>query len=158
VRYRETHRVDLSLQLDWIRHSIPREANVPASSDSAAKESHPMTTHAPAPQGAPAIEARSLELQSQRSVDQLDDQYVHACYVNFCRVTGTPEELILDFGLNPQPLGPSAEPLVIRQRVVTNFYTAKRLLHALQMTVQRHEAAFGVLEVDVHKRLRTARG
>jgi hypothetical protein len=35
-----------------------------------------------------------------------------------------------------------------------NFFTAKRLLAALQMSVQRHEAVFGVLETDIQKRLR----
>jgi hypothetical protein len=36
---------------------------------------------------------------------------------------------------------------------VLNFFTAKRLAVALQMAVQRHEAAFGNLETDVQKRL-----
>ncbi|OYV78797.1 MAG: hypothetical protein B7Z73_19430 [Planctomycetia bacterium 21-64-5] len=76
-----------------------------------------------------------------------------AMYANFCRVTGTPEELIIDFGLNPQPFGVPTEPVVVNQRIVTNFYTAKRMLHALQLTVQRHEQAFGVLETDVQKRV-----
>ena len=67
-------------------------------------------------------------------------------YANFCRVTGTPEELIINFGLNPQPFGVPTEPIAITQRIVTNFFTAKRMLHALQLTVQRHEATFGVLE------------
>jgi hypothetical protein len=76
-----------------------------------------------------------------------------ASYANFCRVTGTPEELIVDFGLNPQPFGPPSDPLIINQRIILNYYTAKRLLQALGMTVQRHEAAFGVLETDVQKRV-----
>ncbi|MBQ4194634.1 MAG: DUF3467 domain-containing protein, partial [Thermoguttaceae bacterium] len=36
---------------------------------------------------------------------RIDDSNVVATYANFCRVTGTPEELIVDFGLNPQPMG-----------------------------------------------------
>ena len=74
-------------------------------------------------------------------------------YVNFCRVTGTPEELIIDFGLNPQPFGTPTVPIAITQRIVTNFFTAKRMLHALQLTLQRHEAMFGVLETDVKRRV-----
>jgi hypothetical protein len=84
---------------------------------------------------------------------QIDDAKALANYANFCRVTGTPEELIIDFGLNPQPVGIPTQPIVITQRIVTNFFTAKRLLHALQLTVQRHEATFGVLETDVQKRV-----
>ena len=69
-------------------------------------------------------------------------------------MTGSPEELIVDFGLNPQPMGIPKDPIKVSQRVIVNFYTAKRLLAALQMSVQRHEAIFGVLETDVQKRLR----
>ena len=84
---------------------------------------------------------------------RVDDSKLTAMYANFCRVTGTPEELIIDFGLNPQPFGVPSEPVIVNQRIVTNFYTAKRMLHALQLTVQRHEQAFGVLETDVQKRV-----
>ncbi len=92
--------------------------------------------------------------QPQRAQIQIDDSHVNASYANFCRVTGTPEELIIDFGLNPQPLGIPTTPIPVTQRVITNFYTAKRMLHALSMTVQRHEQTFGVLEIDVQKRIR----
>jgi hypothetical protein len=74
-------------------------------------------------------------------------------YANFARVTGSPEELILDFGLNPQPFGAPTSPISIQRRLVLNFFTAKRLLAALSMAVQRHEMAFGVLETDVNKRV-----
>ena len=87
---------------------------------------------------------------------KVDDSKAYACYANFCRVTGTPEELIIDFALNQQPMGAITEPLVITQRIVTNFYTAKRLLHALALSVQRHEAAFGVVETNVQKRITPA--
>ena len=101
--------------------------------------------HAPAPAEQPTAVRPQL---------QVDDKNVVATYANFCRVTGTPEELIVDFGLNPQPIGVPTAPITITQRIITNFYTAKRILHALSMTVQRHEAAFGVLEIDVQKRVR----
>lgn len=84
----------------------------------------------------------------------VDDSNVMALYANFCRVTGSPEELIIDFGLNPQPVGIPKDPIQVRQRIIINYYTAKRLLAALNMSVQRHEAVFGVLETDINKRLR----
>ena len=90
----------------------------------------------------------------QRQQIQIDDSNTVATYGNFCRIMGTPEEVIIDFGLNPQPMGTPTEPIVVRQRVITKYYTAKRMLHALQLTVQRHEATFGVLEIDVRRRLR----
>lgn len=90
---------------------------------------------------------------------RVDESKLMAMYANFCRVTGTPEELIIDFGLNAQPFGIPDEPVSVNQRIVTNYFTAKRLLHALQLTIQRHEAAFGVLETDVQRRvLPSARG
>ncbi len=85
---------------------------------------------------------------------QVDDSRAIASYANFCRVTGTPEELIIDFGLNSQPFGVPTEPIQVNQRIITNFFTAKRLLHVLTLTIQRHEATFGVLETDVQRRVR----
>ena len=96
--------------------------------------------------------------QGQRVQVQIDDSKALALYANFCRVTGTPEELIIDFGLNPQPFGVPTDPIPVTQRIITNFFTAKRMLHALQLTVQRHEATFGVLETDVQKRVRPGFG
>ena len=107
--------------------------------------SEPLATGGDAGRGQP-------QAQAQQGV-RVDDSKMIAMYANFCRVTGTPEELIIDFGLNPQPFGVPTEPVVVNQRIVTNFFTAKRMLHALQLTVQRHEQAFGVLETDVQKRV-----
>ena len=73
-------------------------------------------------------------------------------YSNFCRVTATPEEVILDFGLNPQPFATGRQDVKANQRIVMNFYTAKRLLTALGMTIQRHEGMFGSIELDVRRR------
>jgi hypothetical protein len=97
-------------------------------------------------------EAEGQNRPEQQRV-QVDDSKALTSYANFCRVTGTPEELIIDFGLNAQPFGTPTEPVNITQRLVTNYFTAKRLLHALHLSVQRHEQAFGVLETDVQKRV-----
>src|ERR1700742_2960560 len=101
------------------------------------------------PVGAPPQQDRA----QQAAHVAVDDKNAICLYANFCRVTGTPEELILDFGLNAQPFGVPTEPVEVKQRIVTNYYTAKRMLQALHMSVQRHEAAFGVLETDVQKRV-----
>ena len=75
-------------------------------------------------------------------------------YANFCRVTGTPEELVIDFGLNAQPLGSGERPIQMQQQTVVNYYTAKRLLNALAVAVKTHEDVFGELEIDIKKRAR----
>ena len=78
-----------------------------------------------------------------------------AAYANFFRVTGTPEELVLDFGLNTQQMTPAGpETVKLSHRMVLSFYTAKRLLGALQWAVNRYENNFGVLETDFQKRMR----
>ena len=107
-----------------------------------------MSTDKPEEQSAPQQPAQ------QPQQIQVEDAHAVACYANFCRVTGSPEELIVDFGLNPQPIGVPKDPIQVKQRIIMNFYTAKRLLAALSMSVQRHEAVFGVLETDIQKRLR----
>jgi hypothetical protein len=104
---------------------------------------------------APAAEPAAAAATQQRVAVQVDDSDTICTYANFCRVTGSPEELIVDFALNPQPMGVPTSPIQIKQRTVMNYYTAKRLLAALQMSVQRHEAVFGVLETDITKRVAT---
>ena len=84
---------------------------------------------------------------------ELHIENADAAYANFCRVTGTPEELIIDFGLNAHPMTIEGVPVDVALRIVVNYFTAKRLLGALHMAVHRHESAFGVLETDVQKRV-----
>ena len=86
----------------------------------------------------------------------VDDAHSVASYANFCRVSSTPEELILDLGLNPNPFAQGSVTIHVGQRVIMNHFTAKRLLQALAVTLQRHEQAFGTLETDVMRRLRSA--
>jgi hypothetical protein len=90
--------------------------------------------------------------QAQTTEVVVDDSSTLPSYSNFCRVTATPEEVILDFGLNPQPFATGRQDVKANQRIVMNFYTAKRLLTALGMTIQRHEGTFGSIELDVRRR------
>jgi hypothetical protein len=107
---------------------------------------------APAPEAAPKA-AGDQQQPAQASVT-IEDDNLTACYANFCRVTSSPEELVLDLGLNPNPYG-TGHTVRVSQRIILNHYTAKRLLSALSVALQRHEQAFGVLETDVRKRVRT---
>jgi hypothetical protein len=91
----------------------------------------------------------------QQATITIDDAAVQAHYANFCRVSSTPEELVLDLGLNPQPYATGPQTIRVSQRIILNHYTAKRLLSALSMALQRHEQAFGVLETDIRKRVRS---
>ena len=101
-------------------------------------------------------ESTSFAESSERAQVAIDDTKAVATYANFCRVTGTPEEIILDYGLNSHPFGSAQQPIPVSQRIVLNFYTAKRMLQAVEATIQRHEAIFGPLETDVQKRVKSA--
>src|SRR5262245_55954441 len=87
----------------------------------------------------------------------VDTSSLSTVYANFCRVTGTPEELVLDFGLNTQMTPTASEPIRVTHRLVMNYFTAKRLASAIYQALQQHEAVYGVLETDVAKRARLQR-
>ncbi len=81
---------------------------------------------------------------------RFDSSKVPAIYANVCRVTGTAEEIVVDFGLFD---GSDSQPRVdVRHRVALNLFTAKRLLYALSQALERHEAGFGNVETNVEKR------
>lgn len=101
----------------------------------------------------PAAVTEAADAQAQQTLI-VDDSSVSAGYANFCRVSSTPEELILDLGLNPNPYATGEVKVPVTQRIIMNHFTAKRLLSALSMALQRHEQAFGVLETDVRRRVR----
>jgi hypothetical protein len=93
------------------------------------------------------------QVEGQQATEVIvDDSATLPSYSNFCRVTATPEEVILDFGLNPQPFAQGRQEVKANTRIVMNFYTSKRLLTALGMTIQRHEGTFGAIELDVRRR------
>ena len=104
----------------------------------------------------PVAPAPPPQQQQQTQEIVVDESHISAGYANFCRVSSTPEELILDLGLNPTPYATGKVDVKVTQRIILNHYTAKRLWNALSMALQRHEQAFGVLETDVRKRVRGA--
>jgi hypothetical protein len=88
----------------------------------------------------------------------LDERNVKTSYANLFLTSATPEEVIVTFGLNmanPGAQGQQNQPEVIFQlsdRVVMNYYLAKRLAIALGQIVRTHESQFGELELDIAKR------
>jgi len=92
--------------------------------------------------------------QGQQQQFPTDYSALSTVYTNFCRVSVTPEELVLDFGLNTQITPNPSEPIKLSHRVVMNFFTAKRLMTALMSVVNQHENVYGVLELDFNRRAR----
>lgn len=87
------------------------------------------------------------------TIPTIEAEGLAALYANFVRVSPSPEELVLDFGLNPNLPGGQVTAVKVAQRLVLNYYTAKRLWAGLGIALQRHEQTFGVLETDVNKRV-----
>lgn len=106
-------------------------------------------------EAAPAPAAGQQGQQQQIQV-AINDAEMASVYVNFFRVTGNPDEVLLDLGMYSQVMGPGGpEPIELTHRLVMNFVTAKKLAEVLRVVVARHEQAFGAVEVDPNRRLRT---
>ena len=115
------------------------------------------------------IEEQAREQTGQRQVRlRVDERDMQTAYANAFRTNGTAEEVMLDFGLNL--MSPSAQQqeqqkqqdqqgqvqgeivFHVKERVVMNYYSAKRLAITLSQLIRRHEDQFGELELDVAKR------
>jgi hypothetical protein len=82
-------------------------------------------------------------------------------YANAFQTHSTPEELLISFGVNQtlpsQEEGVTADMILqFTDRIIMNHFTAKRLLLSLLQSVREHEERFGVIELDVSKRLQQA--
>ncbi|MCA9223964.1 MAG: DUF3467 domain-containing protein [Planctomycetales bacterium] len=73
-------------------------------------------------------------------------------YANFVRLTGSPEELIIDLGLNPQPVGIPNKPISIAHTTIMDFHTATTFLHQVSTLIEEYEAQNGPIETDIQKR------
>lgn len=108
--------------------------------------------------GEKPIEEQAREQTGQQQVRlRIDERDMKCCYANAFRTNGTAEEVMLDFGLNL--IAPAAaeqeQPEIVFQvneRIVLNYYSAKRLAITLSQLIRRHEEQFGELELDVSKR------
>jgi hypothetical protein len=99
----------------------------------------------------PAATPEQQQQQMQAEII-LNEKDAHVAYSNFARVTSTAEEVIIDFCLNPNPFQTGRQEISVSQRLIMNFYTAKRLFSAMGMTLQRHEQTFGAIELDIRRR------
>ena len=68
---------------------------------------------------------------------KIEDRELRGNYANLLRITHTTEEFILDFINMAPPQG------IVTSRVVTSPGHVKRIIHALQVNLQRYESAHG---------------
>lgn len=114
--------------------------------------------------GEKPIEQQAREQTGQRQLRVgIDERNMRSGYANAFRTNGTAEEVMLDFGMNVVNPGAGQQenqPEVIFQineRVVLNYYSAKRLAITLSQLIRRHEDQFGELELDVTKRQKSGK-
>ena len=104
-----------------------------------------------------APEEQAREQTGQQVRLRVDERELTTTYANAFRTNGTAEEVMLDFGVNL--VGQAAEgettPEIlfkVTNRVIMNYFSAKRLAITLSQLIRRHEEQFGDLELDVAKR------
>lgn len=86
---------------------------------------------------------------------EIDRGKLQTSYSNVCRIAQTPNEVIIDFGMNPNFFGQILdEPLRLDSRIIMSHDGAKRLCAHLVTALQTYEAKYGPIELDVAKRLR----
>ncbi len=102
-----------------------------------------------------AAKPQATEQPGQQVQLRIDEREMNTSYANAFRTNGTAEEVMLDFGLNIPNAAQRDKPEIIfhvTDRIIMNYYSAKRLAMTLGQVVRRHEEQFGELEMDVNKR------
>ena len=95
---------------------------------------------------------------------RIDQRNMATNYANAFRTNATADEVILDLGLNQvvpaapgadgKPQGDVAAEMLfdINNRIILNYFTAKRLAITLGQIVRKHEERFGELKLNVQDR------
>lgn len=113
---------------------------------------------------APSVEAQAQAQTGQQQVRlRIDQKNMTTTYANAFRSSTTAEEVMVDFGLNQviqarqtdqaDPNEPAGEILFeVNNRIVLNYYTAKRLAITIGQVIRRYEDQFGELKLNVAER------
>ncbi len=106
--------------------------------------------------GGDNIEEQAREQTGQKQVRiRIDETGMRTDYANAFRSSETAEEVILDFGMNSVRPAQQEQPEIVfkaNERIIMNYYSAKRLTIALGQLIRRYEQQFGELQLDVAKR------
>jgi hypothetical protein len=106
------------------------------------------------PTGQPGAEGQGAQQEVRL---RIDERNLTTSYANAFRTDATAEEVLLYFGLNlvnPVSAQQGQAEFIFQsnQRIIMNYYMAKRLALTLGQLIRRHEEQFGELELDVSKR------
>ncbi len=114
-----------------------------------------MAENKPKGAAAPAPNEPAGDPQQQVAL-RMDERDLSTGYANAFRTNATPEELVVDFGYNavgPAPDG--GQPQItfkLSNRVIMNYYTAKRLALSLGQVIRQYEDAYGEIELNADER------
>ncbi len=107
--------------------------------------------------GEDVVETQAREQTGQQQVRlRVDEREMSTSYSNAFRTNGSADEVMLDFGLNViMPVQEGQQPEIlfkINDRVILNYYSAKRLAITLSQLIRRHEEQFGELKLNAADR------
>jgi hypothetical protein len=93
--------------------------------------------------------------QTQQAQIQVDSTSLKTFYSNVVGIAANINELYLTFGVNSDPYNPApTEPVKLDSRVIMTPDAAKRLCLNLNATLAAFEQRFGVIELDLQKRIK----
>jgi len=112
-------------------------------------------------QAGESVESQAQQQTGQKQVRlRLDQRDMTTSYANAFRTNTTAEEVMLEFGINqvvPTPGQQGEQPggeilFQSSQRIILNYYTAKRLAMSLGQMIRGYEDRFGELKLSVSDR------
>lgn len=89
--------------------------------------------------------------QQQQVQLQIDESKMRSSYANTIRTSTTPDEVVMDFGINMPMPNPENRPIIrfdVTNRVVMNWRGAKRLAISLSQVIRQYEEANGEINMD----------
>ena len=87
---------------------------------------------------------------------KIDTAEMKTSYANVVGIAANINEVYLTFGVNADPYNPApTEPVKLDSRVIMTPDAAKRLCLNLNATLAAYEQRFGVIELDLQKRIRS---
>lgn len=100
-----------------------------------------------------ALERFSMSDQNNQQQIQLriDESRMRTSYANTIRTSTTPDEVIMDFGVNLPSPTPDNKPMLVfdvSSRVVMNWRGAKRLAITLGQVIRQYEQANGEINLN----------
>ena len=93
--------------------------------------------------------------ESRQIALRIDDSKMDTTYANTIRTSTTPDEVVLDFGMNLPMQGPNNEPAIlfsVTSRVIMNWQGAKRLAISLGQMIRAYEERNGEINLNPAQR------